>query len=616
MDGTDQGGDDRTFRVNFTTEGLAKLRDRVKEKLKEYMGDYTDDTLVEYVVVLLRNGRSKDEARKELHVFLGDDSVSFVSWLWDHLSSNLNLYVQSQVTTSNDASKSNNISSESSRRNKLQREDSNVEIPTDTDRGTSKITRRQHKREWRGLGQEEPVAFPLRSVVTNILHAEEKTDQKSNNSRRSHSPNLHVRRKREREEEKQPPKRDLFSHPVLDAPRRLLQFAVRDAVKTVQQTSLRTEPTPKRLRSVVSTSTAETVQDKRPQRTRSMLRAPGAITAIKAAAEAAEDVIKSRPSGSVFDRLGQQRLGREQEDEDEEYEDVDQRSVDADASRNTMMASKDHDSLMVEYNVSQEADVVRRTMVPRDVNVVENQVSVDKSNMNAGKPNISIPNKKDASLTEKVIAVADVPKETQKTLPAPVSGLYTAGHPLDDVNSRTLFVSNVHFAATKDALSRHFNKFGAVLKVIIVTDAATGQPTGSAFVEFLHKESAESALSLNGTSFMSRILKVVRRSSHEAAQMLGWPRISRVSPFASRLGRLAYPRGVLPGAFRGRLPIKGGARSLQWKRDEASSPQLSEAAKATTNALLASGNQVLSPTARSLTYTRTEAKADGSAALS
>ena len=36
----------------------------------------------------------------------------------------------------------------------------------------------------------------------------------------------------------------------------------------------------------------------------------------------------------------------------------------------------------------------------------------------------------------------------------------------------------VHFAATKDSLSRHFNKFGGVLKVIIVTDAATGQPKG------------------------------------------------------------------------------------------------------------------------------------------
>lgn len=36
----------------------------------------------------------------------------------------------------------------------------------------------------------------------------------------------------------------------------------------------------------------------------------------------------------------------------------------------------------------------------------------------------------------------------------------------------------VHFAATKDSLSRHFNKFGEVLKVVIITDAATGQPTG------------------------------------------------------------------------------------------------------------------------------------------
>lgn len=40
------------------------------------------------------------------------------------------------------------------------------------------------------------------------------------------------------------------------------------------------------------------------------------------------------------------------------------------------------------------------------------------------------------------------------------------------------FDKQVHFAATKDSLSRHFNKFGDVLKVIIVTDAATGQPKG------------------------------------------------------------------------------------------------------------------------------------------
>lgn len=36
--------------------------------------------LQEYVIVLLKNGRSKDEAKNELDVFLGDDSDSFISW--------------------------------------------------------------------------------------------------------------------------------------------------------------------------------------------------------------------------------------------------------------------------------------------------------------------------------------------------------------------------------------------------------------------------------------------------------------------------------------------------------------------------------------------------------
>lgn len=37
---------DQTFRVNFSAEGVALLRERIKEKLREFMGDYTDDTLV------------------------------------------------------------------------------------------------------------------------------------------------------------------------------------------------------------------------------------------------------------------------------------------------------------------------------------------------------------------------------------------------------------------------------------------------------------------------------------------------------------------------------------------------------------------------------------------
>jgi len=38
--------DDRTFNGDFSVEGVAKLKEMVKDKLKEYMGDYTDDILV------------------------------------------------------------------------------------------------------------------------------------------------------------------------------------------------------------------------------------------------------------------------------------------------------------------------------------------------------------------------------------------------------------------------------------------------------------------------------------------------------------------------------------------------------------------------------------------
>lgn len=37
--------DDRTFNGDFSEEGVAKLKEMIKDKLKEYMG-YTDDTLV------------------------------------------------------------------------------------------------------------------------------------------------------------------------------------------------------------------------------------------------------------------------------------------------------------------------------------------------------------------------------------------------------------------------------------------------------------------------------------------------------------------------------------------------------------------------------------------
>ncbi|KAB1224815.1 Polyadenylate-binding protein 2-A [Morella rubra] len=306
----------------------------------------------------------------------------------------------------------------------------------------------------------------------------------------------------------------------------------------------------------------------------------------------------------------------------------------------TSAGNRGEDSLMVQYSVAKNADGLIRRNKEQDQPVVAPNTSRSKIvnisvNVNTWKPPhyqehreiVDIDNRKSIQETDVVSGktgvrlmkensnpvtvgngnakpAVDAQKESQKTV-SPAPGLYAAGRPLEDADSRTIFVSNVHFAATKDSLSRHFNKFGEVLKVIIVTDAATGQPKGSAYVEFMRKEAADNALSLDGTSFMSRILKVVRRSAahQEAGPIMTWPRIARGSPFGTaRFARAPFPRGM-PGAFRVRPPIKPGARSLQWKRDAQATPAESGAP--------VFGNAVPSTAPRSLTYVRTEPKPDG-----
>ncbi|CAL5031513.1 unnamed protein product [Urochloa decumbens] len=677
------GGEGRTFKANFTGEGVTLLQDRVKEKLRELMGEYSDDTLAEYVVVLLRNGRRKDEAAKELQVFLGDDNDAFVSWLWDHLSSNLHLYVQPKAAISNDESKSTRSSGRGLPVRSLT---SSVQVSSEPEAETQKATRSHQRRDWGKIVREQPEAVPLRSVVANVSHAEEKDYHeshaddrdfhKSHAGRRIRSPDMHNHRKRSREADARSTKRS--SHPVIDAPRRLLQFAVRDAVKTVQPVTPRSESASKRLRSVVSTlATGPTldITHIRLQKANSDVGIPGATAALRAAAEAAEDAIKGSFSGSVFNRLGRMPTNnhtetlREQDPEGEEYENQveyyernqygvsdaymhNQESEEATGSapnidgyerynglgsrQSRLPSSAGKESLVLGY-VRGAAEVRSRRSIAQGTHAGSGPRPSEKNlNISANTSMRKLPTheSRDAVVSDPQVPMKRVPDARNLNVKiAPVNdtvmtdkskdfihsgstlepqkvsslavGSNTTGQLDGGPDSRTVFVNNVHFGASKDALTRHFNKFGAVLKTLMVTDGVTGQPTGSAYIEFLHKESAEQALTLNGTSFMSRILKVVKKSSAEATQLPGVPHASRGSPFASRLIRTAYPRPAFPGAIRGRLPLRGGARSLQWKRVGADS---ADAGKPSQTTPAAPGNQLVAPTTRSFTYTRTEPK--------
>ncbi|CAN4110396.1 unnamed protein product [Withania somnifera] len=651
--GNGDGEDDRTFKVNFSAEGFAKLRERVNDKLKEFMGDYTDDTLVEYVIVLLKNGRRKEEARNELNVFLGEDSISFVAWLWDHLGSNINLYAQQNDPDTGGGATTKPTVVEQAAKNDMHH------LDIDADKEKLNKSKSRHRRDWKGLVTDGHPT--LRSSLADSTHKVEEAHRKVGHAKRSLSPQPELQRKRSRPEEK-PKKRESIRQPAIAATRRLLQFAVRDAVATSRPSNSTQAPSPslKHLRSVVSTSVEDSSLQERPQRIRMVARAPTALaTAIRAVAEAAKDVTKGRSSGNVFDRLGHATDVPDPSIQLEESrqavaEDVqDQSLADVNEAYSTYIHRSDysgkhigkhmlHHDAVIAYDsaLDDEADPGSSAVNRRAMGASRTSAPVKSIGENHLKVEHGVAYNADDILDKSQ-------KEQDRPIFAPVAPHQPMNIPLNvntwkspqyqearqsleienprsaqgsegmaekpimlltKESTSPLAVTNgiVHFAATKDSLSRHFNKFGEVLKVVILTDAATGQPKGSAYVEFMRKESAENALSLDGTSFMSRILKVVRKSSAtpEAASVIVRHHITRGSFSAFRFGRVPFPRGM-PTLYRSRLPVRPGARSMQWKRD--AQPTSTENSGLATP----SSNAVPSPISRSLTYVRTESKTNG-----
>ena len=51
--GSDDRDGNRLIKANFTADGAAKLKESVMEKLKEFMGDYSDDTLVVRIKIVI-----------------------------------------------------------------------------------------------------------------------------------------------------------------------------------------------------------------------------------------------------------------------------------------------------------------------------------------------------------------------------------------------------------------------------------------------------------------------------------------------------------------------------------------------------------------------------------
>jgi RNA recognition motif-containing protein len=74
---------------------------------------------------------------------------------------------------------------------------------------------------------------------------------------------------------------------------------------------------------------------------------------------------------------------------------------------------------------------------------------------------------------------------------------------------KNLYVGNLPFDTTEDALRDVFAPFGEVQQVRIMTDRDTGRSRGFAFVEMAQDDDAEKAIAaLNGRDFGGRALTV------------------------------------------------------------------------------------------------------------
>ena len=71
-----------------------------------------------------------------------------------------------------------------------------------------------------------------------------------------------------------------------------------------------------------------------------------------------------------------------------------------------------------------------------------------------------------------------------------------------------LYVGNLPFTATDEAVHALFSKHGTVEKVSLITDRDTGRPRGFGFVEMSNADASRAMQALNGTDFDGRNIVV------------------------------------------------------------------------------------------------------------
>ncbi|KAJ8641068.1 hypothetical protein MRB53_017762 [Persea americana] len=637
----------RSFKMDRKSPEASKLKDSIARKLFDFLGNYSDDVLAEYIAVLVCNGKHQNQAREDLEAFLGDESRAFVAWLWSHLAENFNPStssdspnLKSTVTSvcNDDAmgkkwrtSRSRDLQNQTTVQSDkpLSNEKKELMLSTLLSKAISENPiegSEDYQRLHLGSGS------PLTEVNTEEVQAcgNETPENRSDNCKEA----IEFEHSRVR-----------CSLGISAGDEQCLQYE--DRYKKIANNNYNGTPqqllhSPKR--TVILGKLQSAVTENPRARLTSTTNVAGMSISSRAVGAVTEHITNSR--GNVWDRLGRPREGdavvtdakifshneasnmkkfeHKRENfgkhssmivvpdgrlnrrliggNDAFYHISDKAvsnnhsserrelelSIDPLCSPNVTSISgqkrklgeifprdgseillncrgsnfKDEGSSPVEHccppGMDGAASDTRRSMLSESAHHL---VKSPKTVLSSRPPKISRPQLN----VEAPVATIQAPVSASISLPAK-SALITyseSGHanskPIqaevldvklrlrqieiemtklrskqteakndskpnlqlssstqnlseDDNESRTVFVTNVHYGATKEALLSHFSKCGMIIRVKLLYDTVTAQPKGSAYILFASKESADKALSMSGTSFFSRTLKVVRKA--------------------------------------------------------------------------------------------------------
>jgi hypothetical protein len=106
----------------------------------------------------------------------------------------------------------------------------------------------------------------------------------------------------------------------------------------------------------------------------------------------------------------------------------------------------------------------------------------------------------------------DRPERHLKSLPnCYTAALFSAGHFIiffARFRMTKLYVGNLPFTATEDAVRNLFAPHGTVEKLALINDRDTGRPRGFGFVEMSSADASRAMQALNGKDFDGRSLRI------------------------------------------------------------------------------------------------------------